>query len=167
MCSARPSSTVATNQASACKRSSPKRAVLLNNRHATAMGANRITISMILAVIAYRDSSTLTSGVLTWDGINVMANPTNSAKNIRCSMFGGSDATASTGFEGTMVFTTCISGLSVLVAVFCAVSTVFEASAPKRCCNAEAVEGSTFLPGFIVFASVNPITTEMADNTRQ
>jgi hypothetical protein len=63
--------------------------------------------------------------------MSVIAMPTMRAKNIRWSMFGGSDATAVTGFDGTIVFTTCIIAESLFAAlVFCASSTVLEASAP-------------------------------------
>src|SRR2546425_2154516 len=108
MCSASPPRTVNTNQASATSRSKPKRAVVVNSRHATAKGAIHMTMSMIFAETWKSESNIATSGSVTDAGSRVMAIARTTAKNIRWSMFGVSPATAAIGFAGTSVRTTCI-----------------------------------------------------------
>src|SRR5262245_62680888 len=111
-------------------------------------------------------SKTRNSGAEVAAGMSVMAMPIISAKNIRWSMFGVSDARAFTGLDGTTVLTTCMSGESVPVPALLAASTVLVAWVLYFCWSAVAVAGSMRLPGRIVLANFSPIATEIAERTR-
>jgi hypothetical protein len=80
--------------------------------------------------------------------------------------FDGTPEMAAKGFDGTIVSTTCIKGV-LTVAPFFAASTCFVASVLNRTLSASRVAGSTRVPGLMVFASVKPITTDIADKIRQ
>ncbi len=79
-------------------------------------------------------------------------------------MSGGLLAAAANGFDGTIVFTTCVSGASVdFPLIIDACSTVPRAWVPYSRSRAAAVTGSMRSPGRITFAIVSPISTEIAE----
>ena len=86
---------------------------------------------------------------------SVTATPTTSAKNMRCSMFGVSEATAATGLLGTMVLTTVIKGVSS-AALAAGLPSVRDAASEYRADSPCAVAASMRLPGRMVLASDQP-----------
>src|SRR5262245_55683474 len=140
ICRDSPSRTVTTYQRSERNRSNPKRAVLVNRRHATAYGAMRMIMSMIFVEISNTASRTLISGAVLSAGNRVMAAAMMTAKNIRWIMFGVEDAMAAKGFEGTIVWTICINADGE-GRVTAADSTRSPASVPYRAISASAVAG--------------------------
>ena len=119
-------------------------------------------ISIIFDVIANTASIKLTNGAETGAGRSVIAIPTIRAKNIMCSIFGFSPAIELNTFFGTMVLTTDIKAVSFSTALV-ALSTLDFAPLENFACNCAPIAGSMRSPGRIVFASVRPMMTEIAE----